>query len=374
MAQGSPNEKERVARERELEALQAQLSLLREQFKDHQTRRDALEAVLRDNAQRINVVARGRYDSERQLSEHLPRFRDLEARLQRADRQLEQEREFLAETLVASYKAGLDDRLRLLLDQRHLAEAGRLTGYFQLMAAERQRRITRIKDLASGVSELRQSVLEEIVRLQQLTEIQVETQAELERALASRILILNELDASLAQDRAQMQALEANATALRALLKKLRQEAKRAAQPAELSIDRLVISDRRGQLDWPLSQRQVLSGFQDRNGGSSLHADGIVLAAQTGDEVRAVHAGRVAYADWLRGFGMLLVIEHEDEMMTLYGHNQSLLVEVGEWVEAGDLVALAGSLGKGQSDGVYFALRRQGKPLDPMQWLTPSRG
>jgi septal ring factor EnvC (AmiA/AmiB activator) len=104
--------------------------------------------------------------------------------------------------------------------------------------------------------------------------------------------------------------------------------------------------------------------------------DGVVLGADEGSEVRAVHQGQVAYADWLRGFGLLLIIEHDEGYMTLYGHNQTLLKEPGEWVAAGDAVALSGSSGGRASPGLYFAIRHRGRPLNPEQWCRgkPSRG
>jgi murein DD-endopeptidase MepM/ murein hydrolase activator NlpD len=89
---------------------------------------------------------------------------------------------------------------------------------------------------------------------------------------------------------------------------------------------------------------------------------------EEGAEVRAVHNGRVAYADWLRGFGLLLIIEHDEGYMTLYGHNQTLLKEPGEWVAAGDTVALSGSSGGREAPGLYFAIRHRGRPLNPEQW------
>ena len=96
--------------------------------------------------------------------------------------------------------------------------------------------------------------------------------------------------------------------------------------------------------------------------------DGVLLVAREGEEVRAVYDGRVVYADWLRGFGMLLVIDHGDGYMSLYGHNEALLKEVGEWVAAGEVIALSGNSGGRDDPVLYFAIRRHGEPLDPGTW------
>jgi murein DD-endopeptidase MepM/ murein hydrolase activator NlpD len=100
----------------------------------------------------------------------------------------------------------------------------------------------------------------------------------------------------------------------------------------------------------------------------------VVLAAEEGAEVRAIHHGRVAYADWLRGFGLLLVIEHDDDYMTFYGHNQTLLKEPGEWVAAGETIALSGSSGGRLSPRLYFAIRHRGRPLNPEHWCRHTGG
>ena len=135
------------------------------------------------------------------------------------------------------------------------------------------------------------------------------------------------------------------------------------------------LAQRKGQLPWPLAEVNLLARFDGpRDAAGQQRWDGVLLATQEGSEVRAVHHGRVVYADWLRGFGMLIVIDHGDGYMTLYGHNQTLLKEVGEWVAAGEPVALSGSSG-GQREGqLYFAIRRQGAPQDPQTWCrAPTR-
>jgi septal ring factor EnvC (AmiA/AmiB activator) len=102
--------------------------------------------------------------------------------------------------------------------------------------------------------------------------------------------------------------------------------------------------------------------------------DGVLIAAPEGREVRAIHHGRVAFADWLRGFGLLLIIDHGDGFMSLYGHNQSLFKETGEWVEPGEVVAQVGSSGGRTRSGIYFGIRHNGEPQNPQQWCRRTRG
>jgi septal ring factor EnvC (AmiA/AmiB activator) len=149
------------------------------------------------------------------------------------------------------------------------------------------------------------------------------------------------------------------------LVQHLRQ---RAEIRAELEVQREPFELRRGHLPWPLLEGRLRASFGSSKEGSELTLDGVLLAANEGEEVRAVYDGRVVYADWLRGFGMLLVIDHGDGYMSLYGHNETLLKEVGEWVAAGEVIALSGNSGGRDEPVLYFAIRRNGEPLDPATW------
>ena len=128
---------------------------------------------------------------------------------------------------------------------------------------------------------------------------------------------------------------------------------------------------RKGRLPWPSRGRIAAAFASPKLGGMSW--DGVMISAQPGEAVQAVHHGRVAFADWLRGFGLLLILDHGDGWMTLYGHNQSLFKEVGDWVEAGEPLALVGNSGGRQASGVYFGIRHQGKAVDPGRWCRKPR-
>ena len=126
----------------------------------------------------------------------------------------------------------------------------------------------------------------------------------------------------------------------------------------------------RGQLALPV--RGELSGrFGSPRSDGGLTWKGLFLAAKGGESVRAVAAGRVVYADWLRGFGNLLIVDHGENYMSLYGYNETLLKRVGDEVSGGDPVATVGNSGGGTESGLYFELRHQGKPFDPMTWIKP---
>jgi septal ring factor EnvC (AmiA/AmiB activator) len=125
----------------------------------------------------------------------------------------------------------------------------------------------------------------------------------------------------------------------------------------------------KGKLRWPVAGR-ISMRFGARQAGGKLVSRGVRIRAPAGAEVRAIARGRVAYADWLRGFGLLLIVDHGNNYMSLYGNNRTLYKEVGEWVKGGEVVATVGSSGGQSSDGLYLEMRKKGRPFDPGPWFA----
>jgi septal ring factor EnvC (AmiA/AmiB activator) len=124
----------------------------------------------------------------------------------------------------------------------------------------------------------------------------------------------------------------------------------------------------KGKLPWPVDGRLVAGYGTPRGGDARTKWDGVLIGAAIGTQVRAVHGGRVVFADWLRGAGLLVILDHGNGYLSLYGHNQSLLRDAGEIVKAGDPIATVGNSGGQESAALYFAIRQQGRPSDPAQW------
>lgn len=185
-----------------------------------------------------------------------------------------------------------------------------------------------------------------------------------------RARVLAELEGTIASGAEQVAALEADAASLRALIADLEQ---RGQILAEADVETTPLAARRGRLPWPVAGPLVARFGAPRDAGR-LRWDGVVLAAPEGAEVRAVHGGRVVYADWLRGLGHLVIIDHGDDYMTLYGNNQTVLAGNGDWVVAGETIALSGTTGGRGADGLYFGVRRDGEPLDPERWCRARPG
>jgi septal ring factor EnvC (AmiA/AmiB activator) len=278
---------------------------------------------------------------------------------------LEQELAVWADLVRTAYVMGRADRLRLLLNQEDTAQASRILSYFAYLNREQLRRITAIQARVERLTRLAHDAEREAARLIELAQRQDAARLRLEAARQERADVLSRLEASIAGRTKDLEVLERDAEALRLLVEHLRQ---RAQIRAELEIQRDPFPARKGRLAWPLLHGDILAAFGSPKPDSELRWDGVLLATRQGEEVRAVHDGRVVHADWLRGFGLLIVIDHGEGYMSIYGHNEALLKETGEWVAGGEVIALSGDSGGRDEPVLYFAIRHNGKAQDPAAW------
>jgi len=368
------------AQEADLRATEARIADLREALNERETDRDALYAALERSDQQIADLALAVRDlAERHAAQEALAAR-LNKRLVQARSDLAAAREQLRALLRGAYAMGSDDRLRLLLNQQDPARIGRQLGYLRAVGRLRTAQTAAVERLGQTLARLRQAAEREVQRLATLAAEERRAQAVLRAASEARRAVLADLEVAIAADRAAVAELDAHATALREVVAELRLRAKIAE---EIAITADAFHRRRGELPWPITGARLVRAFAGRARPGDLHADGILFAAPVGSEVFPVHHGQVVYADWLRGFGLLMVVDHGDGYMTLYGHNQALLKEVGEWVDADDVLALSGRLSRTDMDDVgaeiaagrlYFALRHNGAPVDPAPWLESQSG
>ncbi|AHF05286.1 peptidase M23 [Marichromatium purpuratum 984] len=358
-------------RQRDLVEIEREVERLGAALADQQRTRGELIGALEEHEREVARLALAEREIARQQVRQGARAEALAQRRLAARAALDDQLDDLAELVRTAHVAGRADRLRLLLNQEDPVRAGRVLSYFAYLNRDRVRRIERVRGEIARLAALAAAATEQAARLATLGAERGATRARLEAAQDERETVLAALETAIAARRDDLAARRADAETLRRLIEHLRQ---RAAIEAELEIRRDPFVARKGRLTWPLLEGRVLAGFGSRKADSQLRWDGVLLAAEAGEEVRAVYDGRVVYADWLRGFGLLLVLEHGDGFMSLYGHNQALTKEVGEWVGAGEVIALSGSSGGQSRPALYFAIRRNGKPQDPVQWCRRPGG
>lgn len=348
------NKAAQVDAQQKLDAVRATIAALVRQQQATVSERDQLDAALAQQAQQLAAAATAERAAAAALDARRKDQQRLEARRALLQTRLQRQRAALASLLRAAYAQGRDSDLRLLLGDSDVVRVQRALTYAQYLQSAQ---IDRIHALLGDLRQL-DSVQAALVQSQTAlaaARVQARDAATALAAQRARQLALRDQASARYRDQAaRLAALQRNERDLETLLRRLRDVF--ADIPKSLPADR-PFAELRGRLPWPA------------RGAVSTGEGGLDIAAAAGSTVHAVAHGRIAYAQWLRGFGMLVIVDHGNGWMSLYGNNESLLVRVGDWVDAGQAVATAAAPGPGQA-GVYFGLRHDGKAVDARTWLT----
>ena len=349
--------------EAELEQLRQDIRSISDRLARERNQRKNEQAALANAEQELARLALERRDTSERLDQALARELRLLARAEALEAAIRQRRAALAEQLRIAYRVGLRSRLKALLareDPTGISRVLALHGYLG------RARLDAIAALAEEREELQQVRAEQralALELQALGERQTAARAEQNQALRARRAALEALEDSIRNQTEKLAEMRESAEELEALLEELADAL--ADIPPEIEIE--PFADHRGELPMPVNA-PLRATFADRRSGD-IDWQGWLIGAEVGQQVRAVAYGRVAYAEWLRGYGMMLIVEHGDGYMTLYGQNQSLVAAVGDWVAPGDVIALAGNSGGNSAPGLYFQIRHDGRPVDPAGWI-----
>jgi len=359
------------SRKRELADVEQQVRDLEQNLAGRRVRRQELRMELERHEHDIADLARAGHQLAAMIGNQEQVLKKLRCQLAAERETLGRERAALGGLLRSAYAMGRRDHIRILLDQENSNRLSRVMAYYGFLNRSRIQRIEAIIERARRLDDLTRETAEEKARLVLLAKKQEAARARLATAQDERSALLASLERTIATRAERIGELRAQARGMRTLLQGL--ERRTLALP-EAKLSQVPMKQLRGRLAWPLADVSLLSRYNSLKKGGVQRWDGVVLEAEEGAPVRAVYHGRVAYADWLRGFGLLLIIEHDKDYMTLYGHNQTLLKELGEWVATGETIALSGSSGGHPSPGLYFAIRYRGRPLNPERWCRNTVG
>ncbi len=356
-------------REQQLEQLRARIGRLQTELNETQGRRDAVREEVRGLERRIHESARTLRALDARLKTARQQRDRLRERAAGERRELGHQMTALERQLRAAHAMGNEEPLKLLLNQDEPARVTRVLTYYRLLNQARTERVTAIRASLARLQGLEQRLQAQTRELEATHAQQQREQESFEQARGRRTELLASLNLQVRDRSQEIGRLRADEKRLERLVEELKAALPALAPPA--AGERF--ANLKGRLPLPVNGR-LLARYGDDKGVGSLKWRGALLTAREGQEVRAVHRGRVAYADWLRGFGLLLILEHGDGYMTLYGHNQSLYREVGEWVDGGQVIAAAGNTGDTPQAGVYFEIRHDGEPVDPLRWCkAPGR-
>ncbi|MCQ2028026.1 murein hydrolase activator EnvC family protein [Stutzerimonas zhaodongensis] len=398
---------ERTDARKQIEAARKDVAELQKLLKQIEQEKSAVQKQLQTTESEMGQLEKQvdslQQEIDRSESE-LDRLNDEKTTLEGA--RLEQQR-LIGIQARAAYQSGRQEYLKLLLNQQNPEKFSRTLTYYDYLSRARFEQVsdfnetlTQLANVEAGIQAQQEELAQQQDGLQarraQLAEVRKERQlalAKLDKDLSSRDQklkarkqeqaqlerVLKTIEETLARQAREAEQERQRALALaRAEQVRQQQAGREPATPAPPPAGPTVSSaggdfggpfaNAKGKLPWPVDGRLVARYGTPRGGDARTKWDGVLIGANVGTQVRAVHGGRVVFADWLRGAGLLVILDHGNGYLSLYGHNQSLLRDAGDIVKAGDPIATVGTSGGQEAAALYFAIRQQGRPSDPAQW------
>lgn len=366
--------------QKELKQTRARIKALAEEQRRLQDQRDQAGKALREADGEVSVSQRALQRTEASLASQEAALAELQARQAKLEADLAGQRKALAALVRSAYAAGEHGELKMLLEQDRIADLARVLAYHRYFDRDRRARITGINAQLLELAELGDRVQAARTGLLATRAQQQEALAKLARQRRDRGKLVSSLDSKYRDSGARIKALGRDEKSTVELLEKLRKLMAQLPKPKPARTTRPPRTGAGaaparppnaaiplGPLNLPLAG-SVLAGF----GGTmpdGHESRGLLIAGKAGDEVHAVSAGRVAYADWLKGYGLLMIIDHGNGWMTLYAFNDALLKNTGDNVRADEAISTVGSSGGQGRTALYFELRRNGQAQDPRSWL-----
>lgn len=280
-----------------------------------------------------------------------------------------QQKDYLEKQIRAAYAMGRQEYLKVLLNQQQPDQVSRVLRYYDYINRQRSRHIDEYIATSKDKARVEKEITQKDFALGELRSKLEERSAKLEQEQKNREQLLASLDSEIKDKNTELDTLNQD----RARLEKLLKEIEQAIVNIPVPKDSRPFNSMKGKLPWPI-KGLVAHGYGSERIPGKLKRYGLEIRAKEGAPIKAIHSGRVVFADWLRGYGVLMIIDHGNGYMSLYGHNQALLKEQGDWVHAGENIATVGRSGGQSRSSLYFEIRQQGQTQDPIKWLGRRRG
>ncbi len=359
---------ESQSKQQELEGVRQQIAELLKKIKSEQSEKTEIEQKLRSVETKLGKLRRAMGKLKKQIKANTDKLSALKKQRAKLQRQLQEQRQLLAKQLHSAYISGNREQIKLILNQEDPAALSRLSNYFDYINQARSDQIAATQVTMAEIVEVGLAIENKnkaLLSLEQQHEVQRKT---LTSNLSTRKKVLDKIRTQLKQEGKKLSQLRRNEKDIQALIASLSQLLDDIPDGPTAHID---FSKLKGKLKWPTLGKANNQFGESRNVGD-LKWHGIMLSAPAGREVKAVASGRVAFADWLQGFGLLIIIDHDNGYLSLYGHNQILFKEAGDWVAANEAISQVGDSGGLDQSALYFELRHKGKPINPRSWCVKS--
>jgi septal ring factor EnvC (AmiA/AmiB activator) len=355
-----------AVKEAELEQIRTRISGVKKELDAMRGKRNKLQARLEKTEKEIGRIAVELHRLDSEVSRSREQLQELASRKQSRLADLQRMHAALAHDMRTAYAMGKQEQVKLLLGQQDPAAVGRMMSYQRYFSNARTERLTGLQSLLEELATLETEAAVQQAGLEALRSRKQESAQRLEQEQDRRKAVLVTLRTGLEKKTDELATLKRDEQRLQDLIASLQQVL--TDIPLAAGVYRSLQSAK-GRLSWPVAGR-IHTAYGARPGKGKPKSRGVFVGAPDGTEVHAIHQGRVAFADWLRGFGLLLIIDHGNGYMSLYGHNRGLFKQPGERVETGETIAIVGNSGGGQRAGLYLELRKDGQPINPAPWFA----
>ena len=364
-----------------LESLHERIDALKKELDSTEEKHSEAADELKESEQAISASNRKLYQLNKQIRQNTTTLDQLQQQKSELESTLQQQQKLLGSQLYQQYLHGRQSHMQILLQQQDPAAIARDLQYFSYVSRARAELIDNIQVNLDKVAKLNEETATALQQLTELKDTQEKERQTLQTQKKERRTLLSKLSTKIKSQRGEIDKLKRDEKRLSALVKKLarivpkKPVAKPDKKPESIGSNETLPSANlsgsfaklKGKLNLPV-KGDITNRFGDERKDTGVSWKGLFIRSSEGSEVKAVAGGTVVFADWLRGFGNLLIVDHGDDYMTLYANNQALLKNVGEEIKGGDTIAAVGNSGGNEEPGLYFELRHQSKPLDPLGW------
>jgi len=360
-AQKSPtNDHNKKKADQALSAVQQQISKQKNAIEKTNSKRSVLEQQLKNDDNAIAKIAKATIETQARYQLTQKNLKRLAQEKVSLSHQKLQQEKILAQQLRAAYTSGHHDYIKLLLNQEKPENVQRTVTYYKYLNSARIKEIDQFQIVLSDLLAVTTEHQEQANTLQILKQQQAEQKKTFQNTKRERKKTIKALNKKLLSSKQLLAKLVAEEENLVAALQRI-------AALSQQSVELIGLKKLKKQLSWPIKGK-IKNSFGSRKQGY-LKWKGILLTAPVGRQVKTIHNGTVLFSDWLKGYGLVTVIDHGAGYMSLYGHNQALLKAVGDRVETGEPIALVGQSGGQAQSGLYFEIRRNGQAVNPKAWF-----
>lgn len=354
--------------------LQKEIEALQKELKEVQGTRSTLKKDVEKSETQINELQKKAEQIKKELNQQNNELEKLKDERSSLEREQQSQLTQIASQVRARHRLGNQSELKVLFNQESPSSFARMMKYHSYFMTAHNAKLAAYQETITRIDAISPGIEQKTIELSALQQKLDQQRDDMKKLHGQRQAALVKVNANLKNKEQELRSLVEDRNRLQALMNQVTKRVASAAQsPAYVPLPSMgeKFTARKGKLPWP-TQGRMLHRFGSPRIAGQINWNGAYIGAAAGNQVIAVHHGRVVFADYFGGHGLLVIVDHGEGYMSLYAHNQLLLKKAGELVKAGEAIARVGNTGGQASDGLYFEIRRQGKPIDPNPWLARS--